>query len=74
MGIICAEENSLGLQLVNHGYDLWLNNSRGNRYSKDHKVIDLEDCSKEELDHYWDFSFDEMAAYDLPALIEYVRG
>lgn len=34
--ILASEEESLGLKLVNLGYDLWMNNSRGNRYSKDH--------------------------------------
>lgn len=36
IGIIASEENSLGIRLVNAGFDLWLNNSRGNRYSRDH--------------------------------------
>ena len=34
--IVADEEESLGLRLVNHGFDLWMNNSRGNRYSRDH--------------------------------------
>jgi hypothetical protein len=45
--IVADEEDSLGLRLVNHGFDLWMNNSRGNRYSRDHQWIDLENCSKE---------------------------
>ena len=36
IGILANEEDSLGIKLVNAGYDLWLNNSRGNRYSRDH--------------------------------------
>ena len=34
--IVADEEESLGLRLVNHGFDLWMNISRGNRYSRDH--------------------------------------
>lgn len=41
MSIVSSKEDSLGLQLVNAGFDLWMNNSRGNRYSRDHQVIDL---------------------------------
>ena len=41
-GIICSGENSLGLRLVNAGFDLWLPNSRGNRYSKGHMNADDE--------------------------------
>ena len=35
------------LKLGNEGYDLWLNNSRGNRYSRDHQEFKVNECSKE---------------------------
>ena len=71
-GIICDGEDSLGLKLVNAGYDLWMNNSRGNRYSKDHAWIELETCTKQERDRYWRFSFSELGRYDQPALWDFV--
>lgn len=67
-GIICGEEKSLGLKLVDQGYDLWINNSRGNRYSRDHSKLDIDD----QPDQYFDFSFSEMGEFDQPALWEYV--
>ena len=70
--IVADEEESLGLRLVNHGFDLWMNNSRGNRYSRDHQWTDLEACSKEDFKKYFAFSFSEMAEFDQPALWEYV--
>mgnify|MGYP006113807181 CR=1 FL=1 len=73
-GIVCQGENSLGLRLVNAGYDLWLNNSRGNRFSRDHQFIDLEQANIEELDDYWDFSFQEMAEYDQISLWEFIEA
>ena len=56
--IVCNEEESIGLRLVNMGFDLWMNNSRGNRYSRDHQYIDLDTCSQKEFDNYFSFSFD----------------
>lgn len=51
--------------MISLGFDVWLGNMRGNTYSKSHvKYNPTEDI-------YWDFSFDEMAAYDLPAMINY---
>lgn len=60
VSLIVAEEASLGIRLVNAGFDLWLNNTRGNRYSRDHQKIDLDKCTQEELDKYYSFSFSEM--------------
>jgi predicted alpha/beta hydrolase len=44
---------------------VWLGNSRGNRYST-HKMSPIV------LD-FWNFSFNEMARYDLPAAFRYIN-
>lgn len=72
--MIAQEENSLGLKLVNAGYDLWMGNSRGNRYSREHQEIDVDTCKTKKVNKYWNFSFQEMAQYDLPAMFEYVQN
>ena len=47
------------------GYDVWLGNNRGSKYSLGH--IKSADYYKHES--YWEFSFPEMGKYDLPAQI-----
>ncbi|XP_012859671.1 lipase member K-like [Echinops telfairi] len=58
--------NRLALTLVDSGYDAWLGNNRRNTFSRKHVYLSPE--SKE----FWAFSFDEMAKYDLPALINFI--
>ena len=64
--VINSDRESLAIYLALKGYDVWLGNSRGNKYSTKHLNPDL---TKNE---YWDFSFQEMAKYDIPAVLIYV--
>ncbi|XP_022256648.1 gastric triacylglycerol lipase-like [Limulus polyphemus] len=62
---ITSHEVSAGYILADAGYDVWLGNFRGNTYSRRHVTLSTD--SKE----FWEFSFDEMALYDLPAMIDF---
>jgi lysosomal acid lipase/cholesteryl ester hydrolase len=60
------EQRCLPFQLVEKGYDVWLGNNRGNKYSK--KSIRFSPGSNE----FWDFSIDQFAFSDIPNSIEYI--
>lgn len=49
------------------GFDVWMNNSRGNRHSRNHMYLDP-DVDKD----FWNFSFQEIAEFDLPAMINHI--
>ena len=61
-----ADHGAPGFRLAEAGYDVWLGNYRGNTYSRTHASLDP--GSKE----FWRFSWDEMAKYDLPAMLNFV--
>lgn len=64
--LFLGRDRALPYMLADTGYDVWLLNARGNRYSRMHT-----NKSKERTD-FWDFSFHEMGVYDLPAVITYI--
>ncbi|RNA38290.1 lysosomal acid lipase cholesteryl ester hydrolase-like [Brachionus plicatilis] len=64
--VINFPEQSLGFILSDAGYDVWLGNMRGNKYGLRHKHL------KSNQSEFWDFSWSDMAKYDLTALIDYV--
>jgi len=60
------EERCLPFVLVEQGFDVWLGNNRGNKYSK--KSIHHSPNSTK----FWDFSIDDFAWHDIPDSIEYI--
>lgn len=64
--LLSGPEKALAFILADLGYDVWLGNARGNTYSKRHINMSNEDAN------FWDFSWHEMAKYDIAAEIDYV--
>ena len=52
--------------LARAGYDVWLGNNRGNRFSNTHKTLDPK---KEE---YWEFDWEDMGLRDTPDTTDYI--
>lgn len=65
--IINDEGKAPAFMLANKGYDIWLGNSRGNKHSRKHVKYNP-DKDKQ----FWEFTFQHMADYDLPAVFKFV--
>lgn len=63
-------EKSIGFYQVNKGFDVWVGNNRGNKYSR--KISENVPESKKSYEKFFDFSFQEMAIYDQPAVYKYI--
>ena len=50
------------------GYDVWLGNTRGNKYSLEHVTLD----AKKDSSKYWDFDWQEMGLIDLPTVLDMI--
>lgn len=63
---LTSAERSLPFVLVDMGFDVWLGNNRGNKYSKKSTLYDPN--SKE----FWNYSLDDFAWHDIPDSIDYI--
>jgi pimeloyl-ACP methyl ester carboxylesterase len=63
---IMHREHSVAFQLAREGFDIYVGNNRGNRFSDTHTT--LSNKKKE----YWNFSWEQMGVYDVPAEIDYI--
>jgi len=64
--VMNSAEESLGFILADNGFDVWLGNSRGNNYCLAHTHLNPNDTA------FWEFTWDDMAKYDLPAKLGFV--
>lgn len=63
--VVSGPQKGLAFILADAGYDVWLGNARGNTHSRSH--INLSPDSSA----FWDFSWNEIGQFDLPAMIDY---
>ncbi|KAL6067301.1 Hydrolase, alpha/beta fold domain containing protein [Balamuthia mandrillaris] len=63
--ILGREAESLAFILSTHGYDVWMGNSRGNRYSREHISLSVDQ------DAFWQFNRDHLVE-DAAASIDYI--
>ncbi|CAH0398098.1 unnamed protein product [Chilo suppressalis] len=65
--ILNGPQKALAYALADAGYDVWMANIRGNKYSREHIRY------KENTKEYWNFSWHEVAVFDVPAVIDYIH-
>lgn len=64
---VLGPQKALPYLLLDDGFDVWLANARGNKYSRAHVSKNLDSTE------FWDFSWHEIGQYDLSATIDYIR-
>ena len=61
-----SSDKAGALMLARAGYDVWLGNNRGSRYSNTHESLTTKDKA------YWDYYQQDMAEKDLPTFIDHI--
>lgn len=64
--VINSADRAPAFDTVNAGYDVWMGNNRGSQFSVRHMTLDP--ANRE----FWQWSFEEMGLYDVPALLEVI--
>ena len=60
-----GDQKPFHLQLVDAGFDVWLGNNRGTRFSRGHTTLD----PVADAERYYDFTWAEMGLYDDSATV-----
>lgn len=68
---LMGPESGLAYLLADLGYDVWMGNARGNRYSRRHTQWNA-DGNRSDRRRFWNFSWNEIGLIDVPAMIDYV--
>lgn len=74
--LVLNRDKAIPYVLADLGYDVWLTNNRGSTFSYEHINSNKIDSNMDSFNissDYWEFSFYEIAKYDLIANIEYIK-
>ncbi|XP_051117268.1 triacylglycerol lipase 2-like [Andrographis paniculata] len=66
--LVNPPEQSLAMILADDGFDVWISNIRGTRFSRGHVRLDPDDPE------YWNWSWDDLVIHDLPFIVDLVFG
>ncbi|RVE50819.1 hypothetical protein evm_004568 [Chilo suppressalis] len=58
-------DKALAYILADRGFDVWMGNARGNKHALRHTSLNTNQSE------FWDFTWEEIGTYDLPAMIDY---
>ncbi|XP_030530939.1 triacylglycerol lipase 2 [Rhodamnia argentea] len=61
-------QQDLPLILADNGFDVWIANTRGTRFSRRHTSLDPASPD------FWNWSWDELVTFDLPAVFDFIHG
>ncbi|KAL3653814.1 hypothetical protein CASFOL_003495 [Castilleja foliolosa] len=61
-----SPEQSLAMMLADNGYDVWISNIRGTRFSRRHVILDPIQPE------FWNYTWVDLANHDLPSVIDFV--
>ncbi|KAM3958458.1 lipase 1 [Aphomia sociella] len=64
--VIQGPDSALSYILADHGFDVWMGNSRGNKHAPSH--VKLNSTQSE----FWEFTWEEIGIYDTTKMIDYI--
>ncbi|KAH7852973.1 hypothetical protein Vadar_031619 [Vaccinium darrowii] len=64
--LLNSPDQSLAFILADNGFDVWISNIRGTRFSRRHATLNANDPE------FWNWTWDDLVMHDLPSVIDFV--
>ncbi|KAI8018690.1 Triacylglycerol lipase 2 [Camellia lanceoleosa] len=64
--VLNSPDESLAFILADSGFDVWISNTRGTKFSRQHLTLDATNPE------FWNWTWDDLVTHDLPVVIDFV--